>query len=64
MDKETDLSVLPIELTNGIALDMARAREIGESLAGEYCFADPFPHIVLDNFLPTTLAKLALAELP
>lgn len=44
--------VLPIELSNGFKLDPKKAREIGAALSGDYCFAEPFPHIVLDNFLP------------
>ncbi len=47
--------ILPIDLTAGLKLDPAQAREIGESLAGDYCFAEPFPHIVLENFLPSEL---------
>lgn len=56
--------VLPIDVARGIHLDVKKAREIGHALAGEYCFAEPFPHIVLDNFLPTELARLALTEFP
>lgn len=56
--------VLPIDVERGLFLDAAKAREIGHTLAGEYCFAEPFPHIVLDDFLPAELARMALAELP
>ncbi len=48
--------VLPIDLADGFKLDPKQARSIGESLASGYCFAEPFPHIVLDNFLPAELA--------
>lgn len=64
MSDQEAMSVLPINLDSGIALDTVRAREIGQALAGEYCFAEPFPHIVLDDFLPMELARTALAELP
>jgi hypothetical protein len=47
-----------------LRLDYATARAIGESLSGHYCFADPFPHIVLDNFLPEPVARLALEHFP
>lgn len=47
--------VLPIDVSKGLKLDPKRAREIGESLSGDYSFAEPFPHIVLENFLPTDL---------
>lgn len=33
--------VLPIDVSRGIQLDVAQAREIGYALAGEYCFAEP-----------------------
>jgi hypothetical protein len=56
--------VLPIDLAAGLALDHARARAIGEALSGEYCFAEPFPHIVLDHFLPHEVAQLALDHFP
>src|SRR5436190_23839287 len=47
--------VLPIDV-EGLRLDPAEARRIGEGLSADYCFAEPFPHIVLDDFLPATLA--------
>ena len=47
--------VLPIDLSAGFKLDPAQARAIGESLSADYCFAEPFPHIVLDNFFPDDL---------
>jgi len=59
-----DGPVLPIAADDGLHLDYATARAIGESLSGHYCFADPFPHIVLDNFLPEPVARLALEHFP
>jgi hypothetical protein len=56
--------VLPIDLDKGLALDPAEARRIGEELSADYCFADPFPHIVLDNFLPEPLARGLLTHFP
>src|SRR5688500_6828551 len=57
--------VLPIELNGaGLTLGYAKARAIGESLAPEYCFAEPFTHIVVDNFLPPAIAQLALDHFP
>jgi len=55
---------LPVELMNGVFLDAKLARAFGEQLAGEYCFADPYPHIVLDNFLPEAMAEGILANFP
>ena len=56
--------VLPIALHDGPSLDYSQARRIGESLSAEYCFAEPFPHIVLDNFLPRPVIDLAIENFP
>ena len=56
--------VLPVDLRDGLALDPVEARRIGEELAASYCFADPFPHIVLDDFLPAALARRAAEHFP
>lgn len=45
-------AILPIKTVDGIYLNVDDAKQFGETLSGEYCFADPFPHIVIDNFLP------------
>jgi Rps23 Pro-64 3,4-dihydroxylase Tpa1-like proline 4-hydroxylase len=55
---------LPITLDGGLEMDPQQARTLGESMAGEYCFADPFPHIVLDDFLPQALAERMLEHFP
>ena len=57
-------SVLPIDVPDGFKLDPKRAREIGESYSSDYCFAEPFPHIVLDNFLPQDLVRELAAHFP
>jgi hypothetical protein len=57
-------AVLPIDVSKGLKLDPKRAREIGESLSSEYCFAEPFPHIVLENFLPTDLVAGLVEHFP
>ena len=56
--------VLPIEVSDGLFLDAGVSREIGESLAASYGFAEPFPHLVVDNFLPDAVAKTALQHFP
>lgn len=56
--------LLPIDASRGFRLDATEARKIGESLSGEYCFAEPFPHIVIDNFLPNDVIKIALEQFP
>lgn len=57
-------SVLPIDVADGLKLDPAQARKIGESLSSEYCFAEPFPHIVLENFLPPELVHGLIEHFP
>jgi hypothetical protein len=56
--------VLPIDTRDGLSLDPAAARRIGESLSASYAFAEPFPHIVLDDFLPEAVARMALEHFP
>lgn len=60
----TIASVLPIDGAAGLALDAKVARRIGEELSSEYCFAEPFPHIVLDDFLPADVISAALEHFP
>lgn len=48
-------ATLPVSLRDGVNLSLSEAKAFGESLSGEYCFAEPFPHIVIDNFLPKDL---------
>ena len=45
-------ATLPISADGNLHLDSKIARSFGEELSGTYCFAEPFPHIVIDNFLP------------
>jgi hypothetical protein len=56
--------LLPIAVNDGLKLDPKQARQIGESLSGDYCFAEPFPSIVIDNFLPAELVSGLLAHFP
>ncbi|HEX8957826.1 MAG TPA: 2OG-Fe(II) oxygenase [Burkholderiaceae bacterium] len=62
--KEIIDATLPVEFGHGLVLDPNKAREWGEELSGTYCFAEPFPHIVIDNFLPAALAEKVLANFP
>jgi hypothetical protein len=56
-------AVLPI-VPADLFLDARQARRIGEDLSGRYGFAEPFPHIVLDRFLPDEVARAALDAFP
>jgi hypothetical protein len=57
-------ATLPITVDPGLRLSDKAAQELGESLSGQYCFAEPFPHIVIDDFLPPDVVQLALEEFP
>ncbi len=45
-------STLSVSIDDGVYLDVKNAKKMGEELSGDYGFAEPFPHIVIDNFLP------------
>ena len=45
-------ATLPISADGNLHLDSKIARAFGEELSSIYCFAEPFPYIVIDNFLP------------
>lgn len=55
---------IPITTLAGIQLDPKKARAIGEDFSNEYCFADPYPHIIIDDFLPHELANEVLDNFP
>ena len=58
------IPVLPIATADGLVLDAGDARRAGEALSADYCFAEPFPHIALDRFLPDVVARSALDHFP
>jgi hypothetical protein len=47
-----------------LALDAGECRGLGRSLAHEYRDAQPFPHIVIDDFLEPELLRSLLADFP
>ena len=57
-------ATLPISIDDGVYLNIDDAKKYGEQLSGDYCFAEPFPHIVIDNFLPTELIEKILSNFP
>jgi len=57
-------SLLPIDLNNGFELDQLEAKQTGELLAQDYALARPFPHAVIDDFLPVEMAEALLAHFP
>ena len=57
-------ATLPVELEDGLKLDPVEARSLGELFSTDYASAAPFPHIVLDDFLPDALIREVLANFP
>lgn len=57
-------ATLPIKIDDGVYLSIKAAKKYGEELSGEYCFAEPYPHIVIDNFLPDELIEKILSNFP
>lgn len=62
--KDSVTKTLPIKLDTGIYLNLDDARTYGQDLNMPYTTAKPFPHIVIDNFLPETLINGVLAHFP
>lgn len=57
-------AVLPIRLDQGFSLDEDTAFQLGQARMGDYAFAEPFAHAVLDNFLPSEMIEALLAHFP
>ena len=57
-------ATLPIPIDDGIQLKVEDAIKFGESLSADYCFAEPFPHIVIDDFLPVEFLNKILNNFP
>jgi len=49
---------------NHAGLVAKRLRTLAESLSEDYAQGDPFPHIVIDDFLPEEILDRVLAEFP
>jgi Rps23 Pro-64 3,4-dihydroxylase Tpa1-like proline 4-hydroxylase len=56
---------LPIQIDgSGFTLDKNEAMQLGEKLRDAHMYANPFPHSVIDNFLPNELVKEILKNFP
>lgn len=55
---------LPVITQDGLTMSHVAAREYGDNLLDEYVFAEPYPHIVIDNFLPEDFANDLLKNFP
>jgi hypothetical protein len=47
-----------------LAFDQDECERLGASLSDQYRTADPFPHIVIDNFLEPDVLRAVLAQFP
>jgi len=57
-------ATLPIDFADGLRMDPKEARSLGEFFSEEYAGASPFPHIVLEDFLPADLVGKVVANFP
>jgi hypothetical protein len=57
-------ATLPVELADGLNLDQQAAHAFGARYLEHYCSAEPFPHIVIDDFLPQALARAICDNFP
>ncbi len=55
---------LPIRFEKELCLNSKEAKAYGERLASTYQAAEPFPHIVIDDFLPAALTTEMLEHFP
>jgi Rps23 Pro-64 3,4-dihydroxylase Tpa1-like proline 4-hydroxylase len=53
-----------VPINDYLALDATECRELGRSLADEYRNAEPFPHIVIDDFLDPAVLRRVLKDFP
>tara|TARA_B110000971_G_scaffold153025_1_gene156213 strand:+ start:467 stop:1336 length:870 start_codon:yes stop_codon:yes gene_type:complete len=57
-------ATLPISTDGSLKLDSKIARTFGKELSSQYFSVKPFPHIVIDNFLPIDLVDEILKIFP
>lgn len=58
------MSYLPESATGAAVFDFDAMKDRGAELAEAYASADPFPHTVIDNFLPQSMVELCLKHFP
>lgn len=56
--------VCTLPITEQFQLDLVDARNMGDARMEDYSFSEPFPHTIIDNFLPTSIAEQLLAHFP
>jgi Rps23 Pro-64 3,4-dihydroxylase Tpa1-like proline 4-hydroxylase len=55
---------LPVMQDGGLKMDASEARGLGQLLQQDFKSADPFEHIVLDEFLPDQILRSVLNDFP
>src|SRR6186713_1474677 len=55
---------LPENPVDPFLFDYKAVKDLGKDLATTYAAGDPFPHIVIDDFLPTAAIDYVLAHFP
>jgi hypothetical protein len=63
MSMETQLATRATA-ASPFAFDLDRLDVLAEGLAERYCSARPFPHVVMDDFLPASVLENVLEEFP
>lgn len=58
------MAYLPANLEDPFVFDLRAMKELGKDLHEAYAAADPFPHIVIDDFLPQTVADYVHEHFP
>lgn len=58
------MAYLPGNPQDSALFDIDAVKDIGAELAETYAAGDPFPHIVIDDFLPQSVIDLCLSHFP
>lgn len=58
------MTYLPSNPSDPTLFDYEQVKTLGSELAEDYAAADPFPHIMIDNFLPEAAINLCLDQFP
>ena len=61
---DSSVATLPVDFHDGLRLDPGAARVFGEALSLKYSMGRPFPHVVIDNFLPDNLIEAISRSFP
>ena len=58
------MAFIPTERTDPFLIDTEAARGVGKDLSAAYQAAEPFPHTVIDDFLPEAVARYCVDHFP